>query len=44
MGDRGVENSRKTGENRVRKSGDRGRQVGAFSVFRPRHTGISFIF
>jgi len=31
-------------ENGVPKTGDRGRQVGAFSIFRPGDTGIPFIF
>jgi len=35
---------RKTGQNGGRKTGLGDRQVGAFSVFRPRHTGIPFIF
>jgi len=31
-------------ENGVPKTGFGGRQVGAFSIFRPGHTGIPFIF
>jgi len=37
-------NAGKTAKNGVPKSGFGDRQVGAFSVFRPRHTGGPFIF
>jgi len=38
------ENAQKRVKKQAPKSGLGDRQVGAFSVFRPRHTGIPFIF
>jgi len=39
-----VENQQKMAENEPQKRGLGDRQVGAFSDFQPRHTGIPFIF
>jgi len=40
----GIESGGNSGQKGVQKRGDPDRQVGAFSVFWPRHTGGPFIF